>query len=68
MPNSPGKARMVVHLTDTPEIAVVSSEDEAIEGFDGHLEEEDDPEEDQNVNEAVLEQQWDQDIDEMVVE
>jgi len=58
----------VVALPKTLEIAVVSSEDTAMEGFEGHLEEEDNPEEDQDIDEAMVEQQWDQDIDEMVVE
>jgi len=40
MPDSPGEANVVIDLPDTPDIVVVSSEDE------GHLEEEDDPEED----------------------
>jgi len=53
---------VVIDLLDTPEIVVVSSGDE------GHLEEEDDPEEDQDIDEAVVEQQWDQEIDEMIVE
>jgi len=68
MPNSPGEAHVVVDLSDTREILVVSSEDEAMEGFEGHTEEEDDPEEDQDIDEAVMEQQWNQEIDEMVVE
>ena len=54
---------MVVDLPNTPEIVVVSSEDEAMEDFEGHLEKED-----QDIDEAVMEQQWDQEIDEMVVE
>ena len=41
MLDSLGEAQMVVDLPDTPEIVVVT-----MEGFDGHLEEEDDPEED----------------------
>ena len=46
MPNSPGEAHVVVDLSDTREILVVSSEDEAMEDFEGHLEEEGDLEED----------------------
>ena len=46
MLDSPREAHVVVNLLDTPEIVEVSSEDEAMEGFEGHLEEEDDPEED----------------------
>jgi len=53
---------VVIDLPDTPEIVMVSSEDE------GHWEEKDDPEEDQDIDEAVVEQQWDQEIDEMIVE
>ena len=68
MPDSSGSAHAVVDLPDTPKIVVVSSQDEAMEGFEGHLEEEHDPEEDQAIDEAVMEQQWDQKIDEMVVE
>jgi len=37
---------MMVDLPNTLEIVVVSFEDEAMEGFEGHLEVEDDPEED----------------------
>ena len=58
---------MVVDLLDTPEIVVVSSADNAMEGFEGHLEEKDHPKEDQDINEVVVEQQWDQEIDEIVV-
>jgi len=68
MPDSLGEAHVVVDLPDTPEIVVVSFEDDAMEGFEGHLEEEDDPEEDQDINEAVVEQRLDQEIDEVVVE
>ena len=45
MPNSPREAHVVVDLPNTPEIMIVSSDDEPMEGFEGHLEEEDDPEE-----------------------
>ena len=41
---------MEVDLPDTPEIVVVSSKDEAMEHFEGHLEEDDDPEEDQDID------------------
>ena len=56
MPNSPGEAHVVVDLPDTPEIVVINSEDEAIEDFKGHLEKEDDPEGDRNIDEAMVEQ------------
>jgi len=46
MSDSPGEAHVVVDLSDIPKIMVVSSDDEPMEGFEGHLEEEDDPEED----------------------
>jgi len=62
MPDSLGEAHVVIDLPDTPEIVLVSSEDE------GHQEEEDDPEEDQDIDEVGVEQQWDQEIDEMIVE
>jgi len=52
MSDSPGEAHVVIDLPDTPEIMVVRSEDE------GHQEEEDDPKEDQDIDEAVVEQQW----------
>jgi len=42
MPDSPGEAHVVVDLLDTPKIVVVSSEDDAMEGFEGTLEEEGD--------------------------
>ena len=67
MPDSPVEAHVIVDLSDTPEIVVVSSEDEATEDFEGHLEKEDDPEEDKDIDEAVVEQQWDHKIDEMIV-
>ena len=41
---------MVIDLPDTPEIMVVVFENE------GHPEEEEDPKEDQDINEAVVEQ------------
>jgi len=68
MPNSPGEVHVVVDLPNTLEIVVVSFEDEAMEGFEAHLEEEEDPEEDQDIDKAVMEQQRDQEIDKMLVE
>ena len=62
MSDSPAEVHVVIDLRDTPEIVVVSSEDE------GHPKEEDDPEDDQDIDEAVVERQWDQEIDEMIVE
>jgi len=59
MPNGPGEAHVVVVLPDTLEIVAVSSEDEAMEDFEGHLEEQDNLEEDEDIDEAVTEQQWD---------
>ena len=59
---------MVVDLPDTPEIMVVSSDDEPMKGFKGHLGEEDDPEEHQEIYEIVEEQQIDQVVDEDVGE
>ena len=55
MPNSPGEAHVVVDLPDTPEIVVVSYEDEAMEDFEGYMEEKDDPQEDQDIDEAAME-------------
>jgi len=49
MPNNPGEAHVVIDLPDTPEVMIVSSENE------GHQEEEDDPEEDQDIYEARIE-------------
>ena len=46
MPDSHREVHMVGDLRNTPEIVVVSSED------DGHQEEEDGPEEDQDIDEA----------------
>jgi len=46
MPDSPGEAHVVVDLPDTPEIMVLSSDDEPVEGLEDHLEEGDDLEED----------------------
>ena len=59
---------MVVDLPNAPETMVVSFEDDAMEGFEGHLEAEDDPKEHQEIDEVVVEQQLDQEIDEAVVE
>ena len=56
MPNSPREIHVVVDLPDTPEIVILSFEDEAMEGFKSHMEEKDDPEEDQDIDEAVVEQ------------
>ena len=39
------EAYVVVDLPDTSEIMVISSDDEPIEGFEDHQEEDDDPEE-----------------------
>ena len=46
MPDSPGVARVVVDLPDAPKVVVVSFDSEPMEGFEGHLEEEDNPKED----------------------
>ena len=46
MPDSLGEAHVVVDLPDTPEIVVVDSEDEAMKGFRGYLEDQCDPKED----------------------
>ena len=51
MPNSPREAHVVIDLPDIPDLVVTSSGDE------GHQGEEDDPEEDQDIDEAVVEQQ-----------
>ena len=59
MPDSHGDAHMVVDLPDTPEIVVLSSNDELMEGVEDHLEDEDDPEEDQEIEEVREEQQID---------
>ena len=45
---------MVIDLSDTPNLVVISSGDE------GHQGEEDDPEEDQDIDEVRVEQQWKQ--------
>jgi len=59
MSDSPVDSHVVVDLSDTQEIVVVSFEDEDIEDFRGHLEEEDDPKEDQDIDKVEVEQQWD---------
>ena len=58
----------MVDLSDTREIVVVGFEDEDIEDFKGHLESEEDPKEDQDIDEAVVEQQCNQEIEDRVVE
>ena len=50
---------MVVDLSNAPEIVVVSSDDEPVEGFD---------DEDQEIDEKIDEQQTDQEADEAVGE
>ena len=62
MLDSPGEAHVVVDLSDIPEFVVVSSNDEPIEDFEGHLEEEDDLDEDQEIDKVVEEQQMDQEV------
>jgi len=57
---------VVVDLPDTLEVVVVSSNDEPMEGFEGHLEEEDDLGEDQDIDKVIEEQQMDQEVDEKV--
>ena len=64
MPDSAGRAHVVVVLPNTPEVMVVSSNDEPIADFEGHLDEEDDLEEDQELDEVVKEQQMDQEVEE----
>ena len=68
MPDSPGEAHVVVDLRDTSEIIVVSSDDEPMEGFESYLKEKYDPEEDQEIDEAVVEQQVDHEVDKTVRE
>jgi len=63
MLDSLGEAHVVVDLLDTSEIMVVSFDDEPMEGFEGYLEKEDDPKEDQDIDELVEEQQMDQEVD-----
>jgi len=46
MPNSPEEAHVVAELPDTPEIMMLSSDDEPMEGLGDYLVEENDPEED----------------------
>ena len=62
MPDSPGEAHVVIDLPDTPDLVVISSGDE------GHQGEEDDPEEDQDIDEVRVEQQWEQEADKLMVE
>jgi len=47
---------VVVDLPDTPEIVVVSFDDEPMAGFEDHLEEDDNPEENHKIDEVVEEQ------------
>jgi len=68
MPDTPEEVHVVVDLSDTPEIVVLSPDDAPIEGLEDHLEEVDDPEEDQEVDKVVGEQQIDKEIDEVVGE
>jgi len=49
MPDSPGEAHVVIDLPDSPDLVVISSEDE------GHQGEEDDPQEDQDIDEVGVE-------------
>ena len=56
MPDSLGEAYVVVDLPDTSKVAIVTYDDEPMEDFEGHLEEEDDLEEDQEIDEVVEEQ------------
>jgi len=53
MPDGPGEAHVILDLPDTLEVMVVSSDDEPMEGLEGHLEEEDDLEERQEIDEVV---------------
>jgi len=62
MPDSSGKANMVINIPDTSDLVVISSGDE------GHQGEKDDPEEDQGIGEVGVEQQWKQEADELMVE
>ena len=55
-------------LPDTSKVMVLNSNDEPMESFEGHLEEGDDPEEDQKIAEVVEEQQMDQEVEEDVRE
>ena len=47
---------MVVDLPDTPKIMVLRYDDKPMEGLKDHLEEEDDPDEDQEIDEIMEEQ------------
>jgi len=62
IPDSPGEAHVVIDLPDGPDLVVISSGDE------GHQEEEDDPEKDQDSDEVGVEQQWEQEVDELMME
>jgi len=53
MPNIPGEVHVVVDLPDASENMGLSLDGEPIEGLEGHLEAEDDPEEDQEINVVV---------------
>jgi len=64
MPDKPGEVYVVVDLRDTPEIVVLSFDDEPMEGFEN----EDDPEEDPDIDEIADDQQMDQEVDEAVGE
>ena len=50
MPESPWEVHIVVDLPDTLEIVVLSPDDEPIKGLEDHLEDEDDPEEDYEID------------------
>ena len=68
MPVSLGEAHVVVDLLDAPEIVVLSPNDKPMEGLDDHLEEEDNPDEDQEIDEIVKEQPINEEIAEAVGE
>jgi len=68
MPDNPKEAHVVVDLPDTSKIVVVNSDDESMKGFEGHLEEEDDLKEDQEIDEVVEEQQMNHEVNEAVGE
>ena len=57
MPDSPKEAHVVIDLPDTPDVVVISSGDEGHQG-----------EEDQDIDEVGVEQQWEQEADELMVE
>jgi len=62
MPESSGEVHVVIDLPDTSDVVVISSRDESHQG------EEDNPEEDQDIDEVGVEQQWEQEADELMVE